>query len=237
MTREFPYSENAIRELQASKESKQKRGVPILYEIRVDFEKIINRTGDLTLFDSYKEFLFPQTEVVEFLFYIGNSNRYDKYVFIRKFQSNQQKEYEVRLAQEMQKLKVDFEIRELHKNLEYSKEKNKELKKRIKEYVKRISELESKNGHSAMLTNLLSAVKPNNSTSANSTDKIVKESLLQGIDNDELLKLLYDIKTNIKEDKFQEFLGVVMTLGQNPEIIPTIKQKVQKALKQTKDEK
>ena len=75
------YTDQAIQKYYHLLSMKQKNKVSFEYEIRVDSEKVIPRTNNLSVFYNYKELLTSQTENVEILIYKGLSRTYDKIIF------------------------------------------------------------------------------------------------------------------------------------------------------------
>jgi hypothetical protein len=127
-------------------------GEPIEYEIRVDQQRVVPRTGKSSLFYSFDPFVKPHTKSVEIIFYSGESNFNERYIFWFegsgalsesseglsgfdpeiKIRERVRKEYELNnLIKEKEEL-LD-EIAELEEELEEVEEENDKLKNALEE--------------------------------------------------------------------------------------------------------
>lgn len=233
------YSEISIQKFYKHLLLKQQNKVNFEYEIRVDSEQIMPRSKDLSCFYSFKDFITSQTEIIEILLYRGLSRNYEKYVYELSERKTTQLDIDKIVAQELEKYKKEREFIELVKTVEEYKTKNSELKKKIE-----ILEAESKSGTSMKdlislfsQSGLLSKITDNKALSEpingieneqengnkQQTEKNQK-SVLEGYSDEQLIYVLNVYKDKLGEEAFQSLLGSFMQLGENPNLIPTVKQ-------------
>jgi len=238
------YSEGAIRHLRNRLVLKQKNGILFEYEIRVDNEPVTPRSSDLERFFSFQEFIFASSESLEIWVYIGSSKRYDKYIFeLKQKPVTPQADFEVLLAEALRKQKMEFDLQELNKELKDSKEKNKDLKEDNKELKQRIRQLEEDAKNTNIVSGLIGALKhtnlldksgaspnPLNGTGTASENET---TILNGFADSEVLNVLKTIQQNLGDELFQNFLGTALTLGQNPTLIPVVRELIETSLKKS----
>jgi len=243
------YSEVSIQKFYKHLLLKQQNKVNFEYEIRVDSEQIMPRSKDLSCFYSFKDFITSQTEIIEILLYRGLSRNYEKYVYELSERKTTQIDIDKIVAQELEKYKKEREFIELQKTVEEYKIKNSELKSKIE-----ILEAESKNGASMKdliglfsQSGLLSKITDNKPLSEplngngieNAQEKESKQtieknqkSVLEGYSNEQLIYVLNVYKDKLGEEAFQSLLGSFMQLGENPSLIPIVKQVIEEKTNQ-----
>lgn len=235
------YSEGAIRHLRNRLALKQKNGIRFEYEIRVDNEPVTPRSSDLEGFFSFQEFIFASSENLEIWVYIGSSRRYDKYIFeLKQKPVTQEADFEVLLAEALRKQKMEFDLQELNKELKDSKEKNKDLKEDNKELKQRIRQLEEDAKNTNIVSGVLGMLKQNvleksaanlNPLNGAETASENESTILNGFADSEVLSVLKTIHQNLGDELFQTFLGTALTLGQNPTLIPPVRELIETSLK------
>jgi hypothetical protein len=241
------YSEVSIQKFYKHLLLKQQNKVNFEYEIRVDSEQIMPRSKDLSCFYSFKDFITSQTEIVEILLYRGLSRNYEKYVYELSERKTTQLDIDKIVAQELEKYKKEREFIELLKTVEEYKTKNSELKAKIE-----ILEAESKNGASMKdliglfsQSGLLSKITDNKalSESLNGIENVQgndnkqqteknQKSVLEGYSDEQLIFVLNVYKDKLGEEAFQSLLGSFMQLGENPSLIPIVKQVIEEKINQ-----
>jgi hypothetical protein len=78
------YSEQKIDNLYQFLQNSKEQGEPEDYEIFVDAFKVVKRTNDLSRFESYSNFIQPETKAVTIVIYDGTSPRNTKHIFAIK---------------------------------------------------------------------------------------------------------------------------------------------------------
>ena len=78
------YSEQKIDNLYQFLQNSKEQGEPEDYEIFVDAFKVVKRTNDLSRFESYSNFIQPETKAVTIVIYDGTSPRNTKHIFTIK---------------------------------------------------------------------------------------------------------------------------------------------------------
>jgi hypothetical protein len=78
------YSEQKIDNLYQYLQNSQEQGEPEDYEIFVDAFKVVKRTNDLSRFESYSNFIQPETKTLTIVIYDGASPRNTKHIFTLK---------------------------------------------------------------------------------------------------------------------------------------------------------
>jgi hypothetical protein len=78
------YSEQKLDNLLNYLQSSKDQGEAEDYEIFVDAFKVLKRTNDLTRFESYTNFIQPETKTLSVVIYDGSSNRNTKHIFTLK---------------------------------------------------------------------------------------------------------------------------------------------------------
>ncbi len=128
-------------------------GEPMGYEIRVDGQRVVPRTTKAAMFYTFDHFVKPNTKSVEIIFYSGESNFNERYIFWFegtggvselsehslsgfepeiKIRERVKKEYELEnLRKEIEELQE--EIEELEDDLEEAEEEKAELKNKLEE--------------------------------------------------------------------------------------------------------
>ena len=239
MEKRIIYTEASIQKFYKHLLLKQKNKVNFEYEIRVDSEKIMPRTKDLNYFYSYRDFITSQTESIEILLYRGLSRNYEKYVYELSEKKTSQIDIDKIVAQELEKYKKEREFIELTKTVEDYRTKNDELKKKI-------TKLEQEAKEGASMKDLISLISQSGFLSKISETKTQTEtlngnsnenpnsqkSILEGYSNDQLIHVLNIYKNKLGDEVFQSLLGSFMQLGENPNLIPLVKQVIEENLNQ-----
>ena len=141
------YSEQKIDNLFNYLQNSKEQGEAEDYEIFVDAFKVVKRTNDLARFESYSNFIQPETKAVTIVIYDGTSPRNTKHIFTikedntnglsgldvdtrieEKLRSEKEKWETDLLKKENEKLKTDLSeaeayIEELEENAEKAKDK------------------------------------------------------------------------------------------------------------------
>ena len=78
------YSEQKIDNLYHFLQNSKEQGEPEDYEIFVDAFKVVKRTNDLSRFESYSNFIQPETKTLTVIIYDGTSPRNTKHIFAIK---------------------------------------------------------------------------------------------------------------------------------------------------------
>ena len=78
------YSEQKIDNLYHYLQSSKEQEEPEDYEIFVDAFKVVKRTNDLSRFESYSNYIQPETKSVTIVIYDGSSPRNTKHIFTIK---------------------------------------------------------------------------------------------------------------------------------------------------------
>src|SRR5665213_2393115 len=144
---EETYSQQKIDNLFQYLQSSKEQGEAEDYEIFVDSFKVVKRTNDISCFESYANYIQPQTKTLTILIYDGTSPRNTKHVFklkedekqtlsgldidnriTEKLQTEKEKWETELLKKEHETLKADLEqahnyIDELEEKLELTKDK------------------------------------------------------------------------------------------------------------------
>jgi hypothetical protein len=141
------YSEQKIDNLYNFLQNSKEQGESEDYEIFVDAFKVVKRTNDLARFESYSNFIQPETKTVTIVIYDGTSPRNTKHIFTikedntnglsgvdvdtrieEKLRSEKEKWETDLLKKENEKLKTELSeaeayIEELEENAEKAKDK------------------------------------------------------------------------------------------------------------------
>src|ERR1035437_2591098 len=132
------YSERKIENLYNFLQSAKEQGDPEDFEIFVDAFKVVKRTNDLTRFESYTNFIQPETKELTIIIYDGTSPRNTKHVFtIKEDNKNGLSGVDVDTRIE-EKLRVEKERWET----DLLKKENEKLKTELAEAEAYIDELE-----------------------------------------------------------------------------------------------
>lgn len=228
-----PYSESAIQQLFEQIELKYQNGIRVEYEVRIANEQITQRTSDLDEFFTYRDFLESFFHSVEFWLYKGNSRRYDKYIFEVQEAPTQEMMIQNRINEALEKVKTQFQVEQLGRELKEARERNKELKEDKKELKERIKVLEADSKQSGMMDGLMTLFKQSQLAGSFSGENLsgvlsgnVTDSF-HGIPIKELLDILNDLQKNLGDETFQSYLGTVLMLGKYPKLIPEVRKLIE----------
>lgn len=134
------YSEQKIDNLFNYLQSSKEQGEAEDYEIFVDAFKVVKRTNDLTRFESYSNYIQPETKALTIVIYDGTSPRNTKHIFTIKEEN----------ANGLSGMDVDTRIEEKLRtekekwDTDLLKVKYEELKTELADAEKYIDELEDK---------------------------------------------------------------------------------------------
>lgn len=134
------YSEQKIDNLYNYLQSSKEQGEPEDYEIFVDAFKVVKRTNDLARFESYTNYIQPDTKTVTIVIYDGSSPRNTKHIFTIKEVNNTLNGVDVDTRIE-EKLRVEKEKWET----ELLRKENEKLKEELAQAEAYIEELEDEN--------------------------------------------------------------------------------------------
>ena len=134
------YSEQKIDNLYNYLQNSKEQGEAEDYEIFVDAFKVVKRTNDLARFESYSNFIQPETKAVTIVIYDGTSPRNTKHIFtIKEDNSNGLNGVDVDTRIE-EKIRLEKEKWET----DLLKKENERLKTELSEAEAYIEELEEK---------------------------------------------------------------------------------------------
>lgn len=134
------YSEQKIDNLYNYLQSSKEQGEAEDYEIFVDAFKVVKRTNDLTRFESYSNYIQPETKTLTIVIYDGTSPRNTKHIFtIKEDNTNGLSGVDVDTRIE-EKLRTEKE----KWDTDLLKVKYEELKTELEDAEKYIDELEDK---------------------------------------------------------------------------------------------
>lgn len=137
------YTDGIVQHLYGILRAESQKGTPRDYEVRVDSAKVIPRTPALELFDSFAEFIRPETHTVTVVFYRGTSQHNDKYILYLRdnpFGGGEGlagPDLEEQITSKLKDQRKDFELDGL-------KKKNRKLRQKIRKKNKYIDKLENK---------------------------------------------------------------------------------------------
>lgn len=134
------YSEQKIDNLYNYLQNSKEQGEAEDYEIFVDAFKVVKRTNDLTRFESYSNFIQPETKAVTIVIYDGTSPRNTKHIFtIKEDNTNGLSGLDVdtRIEEKLRSEKEKWET-------ELLKKENERLQTELSEAEAYIEELEEK---------------------------------------------------------------------------------------------
>ncbi len=132
------YSEQKIDNLYNYLQSSKEQGEPEDYEIFVDAFKVVKRTSDLARFETYSNYIQPETKSVTIVIYDGSSPRNTKHIFtIKDDHTNGLNGIDVDIRIE-EKLRLEKEKWET----DLLKKENEQLKAELAEAETYIEELE-----------------------------------------------------------------------------------------------
>ncbi|PIE87292.1 MAG: hypothetical protein CSA03_00875 [Bacteroidetes bacterium] len=192
------------------------QGNPRDYEIRIDDFVVVRRTSDLSQFHLFKKSLTQSSNEVSFIIYKGKSRKYDKYVLERNVNGSpdpnmtSQEYIKHKIAEALEKDRQGAELSKL-------KQKTKSQKAKISMLKDRVKELESKNkGDLTALLQLASGY-------LSPSEETKPEEQLNGISNDDLVKMISHYRAKYGEQVFGQSLGVALQLAEHPKLIEPVK--------------
>ena len=132
------YSEQKIDNLYNYLQNSKEQGEAEDYEIFVDAFKVVKRTNDLARFESYSNFIQPETKAITIVIYDGTSPRNTKHIFtIKEDNTNGLSgvDVDIRIEEKLRSEKEKWET-------ELLKKENEKLKTELSEAEAYIEELE-----------------------------------------------------------------------------------------------
>ena len=228
MIKTLVYSSDSLDMIQLRLRNLKNQGNPRDYEIRIDDFVVVRRTSDLSQFHLFKKSLTQSSNEVSFIIYKGKSRKYDKYVLERNVNGSPDSNM---TSQEYIKHKVAEALEKDRQRDELSKlrKKTKSQKAKISILEDRIAELEAKNKGELQELLKLASVYLNPSAQSNS------QKSLEGISNDDLVKMINHYRTKCGEDVFRESLGIALQISEHSELIGPVKEFINQRI--TEDEK
>lgn len=134
------YSEQKIDNLYNYLQSSKEQGEAEDYEIFVDAFKVVKRTNDLTRFESYSNYIQPETKTLTIVIYDGTSPRNTKHIFTIKEENTNGlsgMDVDTRIEEKLRTEKEKWDT-------DLLKVKYEELKTELADAEKYIDELEDK---------------------------------------------------------------------------------------------
>lgn len=228
MIKTLVYSSDSLDMIQLRLRNLKNQGNPRDYEIRIDDFVVVRRTSDLSQFQLFKKSLTQSSNEVSFIIYKGKSRKYDKYVLERNVNGSpdpnmtSQEYIKHKIAEALEKDRQGAELSKL-------KRKTKSQKAKISVLKDRVKELESKNkGDLTALLQLASGyLSPSGETKP--------EVQLNGISNDDLVKMISHYRAKYGEQVFGQSLGVALQLAEHPKLIEPVKEFINEQIEE--DEK
>ena len=128
---ELKYSEKAMNAMKHSIINDWKLGETCEYQINIDSIPIVRRTGDIELFDYYKEVLYEEAEQIEVWVFPNKTSLYiHKYIFLNPHDP----EKSTNLLKDK-----EYKINELEKQLRLQKLENTKLSKLFSDFISEIA--------------------------------------------------------------------------------------------------
>lgn len=214
------YSENAVRDLYDKIMHQRKLGTIKHFEIFIDNMSVIPRTNDISNFFKYKSQLKANSRTVVVKLYKGESRVNDYYLFETTYLLNQKKQ-EADAAIIKKAIEKQEEILLLRTKIKRLKTKKSKLKTRNQVLESELKKLrENKNAFELVgkLAQGFTAESPSIEHQVNGV-AINEQEKIAGIDKSLLLNIYTDLKDKLSEAEFQAILGIVVTLGEQTEII------------------
>lgn len=138
------YNEAAIQNIRRMLEVAQQNGTPLYYEFSVDAMRLIPPTQNIAVFDSFRSFLHPGVGYIEFKIYqsLDPVQLLSTFTYSLKTPNKEQKELsgvemEERMLQKVDKLQLEFQIRELERELSDSRAMIEDQEKWIEELTRK----------------------------------------------------------------------------------------------------
>ncbi len=216
MIKTHVYSSDSLDMIQLRLRNLKNQGNPRDYEIRIDDFVVVRRTSDLSQFHLFKKSLTQSSNEVSFIIYKGKSRKYDKYVLERNVNGSpdpnmtSQEYIKHKIAEALEKDRQGAELSKL-------KQKTKSQKAKISMLKDRVKELESKNkGDLTALLQLASGY-------LSPSEETKPEEQLNGISNDDLVKMISHYRAKYGEQVFGQSLGVALQLAEHPKLIEPVK--------------
>lgn len=191
------------------------------FEVRIDNSTVVARTKDLNNFQMFESSINEFSRTVNILFYHGNSRKYDSYnLELKPKRSNDaplatqeyiEEEINKRLTKRTKKIKGKA-----------LKTENKELKIEVNRLRVKNAELEEKqSGVFKEIISLVAAHLPGLNKNA------APLGAINGIELTDLIQMINDRRKTWGDDTFIRVLGVMMTLGDDIQLLAATEQLIQ----------
>lgn len=216
MVKTFAYNKDSQDLVWYHLKNREKQGTPRDYEIRIDDLVVVKRTNDLKKFHLFKQSLTKSSSEVCFVLYKGKSRRSDQYILVRDSQASPdpnmtpQEYINHKVAEALEKERQESELSRLRR-------KTKSQKVKISGLRERVAELEAKNKG-----DLQELLKMASGFIAPSSD-LNTEGKINGISDQNLVKMISHYRNQFGEAVFGEALGIALKVAENPKLIEPIK--------------
>lgn len=215
MKKTLAYNSESLEMIQLYLRNQQNQGNPRDYEIRIDDLVVVRRTSDIAQFHVFKKSLTTSSNEVSFIIYKGKSRRYDKYLLVRNSNGSpdpsmtSQEYINHKIAEALEKDRQEAKVSKLRQRAKSQKAKISVLKDRVREL-----ELKNKGDLNALLQLASGYLNP--------SDKSKPEEQLNGISNDDLVKMISHYRSKYSEEVFGQSLGVALQLAEHPTLIDPV---------------
>ncbi len=217
MIKTLVYSSDSIEMIRLNLKNLKNQGNPCDYEIRIDDFAVVRRTSDLSQFHLFKKSLTKSSNEVSFIIYKGKSRNYDKYILERNVNGSpdpnmtSQEYIDHKIKEALEKDRQEAELSKLRQKTKLQKAKISVLKDRV-------AELKAKNKGDLQEILKLASGYLNPSTNSN------PEQQLNGISNDDLVKMINHYRSKCGEEVFRESLGIALQITEHPNLIEPVKE-------------
>lgn len=232
------YNMDHIQRLHAHLEFLAHNQTPRDYDVRVDELIVVPRTNDPTRFFNYEDCIFDWTKEVTFFLYKGASRVAEKYTFVLKDEQSSgtytQAQVDAQVARIVRLAKQDAAYQDLLKKCKRRKRKIRELEAQLQQK----EESRMPDQFSDLISLLSKSLTPQNST-----DKVesplgsttTQDTSSQGSEQKEeeqenslsmaaVISILEAYRKQLGETQFQALLGTMLVMGQQPELIPQVRE-------------
>jgi hypothetical protein len=245
------YSADKIEKLQQYLEAYAEKGQPIEYEILVDGFKAVRRTSDPEMFEMFERFVTADTKSVEIIFYQGSSRHSDKNLFYFDSNNAESGlsgiEINQKIHEQVEQAKKEWEHEQLVKEVKEWKDYAKELEEDVDRLEKQLEDNRSNQSPlQGMLgefgSSLVSGIVRQNpkiiekipglsgliesgsdqSTVQESETEVSFSPKQESSDAVEALQFVQYIKSKLNESQWNQLIGVIDTLTEQPEKIEEV---------------
>ena len=213
MTKTLPYNAANIKRIYNNLVLLDSQGVPKDFEVRIDDFTVIHRTNDLSKFYLLQESITNYSSEINIILYKGKARRYDKFIFY--VNNNQSPDPKMSTEEYVNKrVKEILAIQEKERELKRLNEENITQKQLIADLKKENRALKAKN------TGELKEMMQMFGKQFNASASVPNE--LNGIPNDELMKMIKDARKKFGDEVFKDIMGIALITGENPAIIKDV---------------